>query len=95
MIVFDDIIWFNSIVEKLAWKYNILPYKVEEVLRGKCKIFKKEKGKIEGENLYIALGCTNAGRYLSVFFIRKLNNKALVITARDMKKQERRKYEKK
>ena len=45
--------------------------------------------------IHIALGRTNAGRYLAVFFIRKLDNKALVITARDMKKQERKRYEKK
>ena len=95
MIIFDDIIWLNSIVEKLAWKHNVLPSEVEEVLRGKCKIYKKEKGKVEGEHLYIALGRTNAGRYLAVFFIRKLDNKALVITARDMKKEERNRYEKK
>ena len=55
----------------------------------------KEKGRIEGEHLYIALGRTNAGRFLAVFFIKKLNNKALIITARDMKKQERKRYEKK
>jgi uncharacterized DUF497 family protein len=31
----------------------------------------------------------------SVFFIKKLNNKALIVTARDMNKSERKKYEKK
>jgi len=40
--IFDDIIWLNSIVEKLAWKHNVLPSEVEEVLRGKCKIYKKK-----------------------------------------------------
>ena len=51
--------------------------------------------KIEGEDLYNALGRTKDGRYLSIFFIRKLNNKALIITARDMNRHERRRYEKK
>jgi uncharacterized DUF497 family protein len=41
-----------------------------------------------------ALGRTEAGRYLSVFFIRILGNKALIITARDMNRNERKRYEK-
>jgi uncharacterized DUF497 family protein len=92
LIIIRDIIWFNRIVEKLAWKHNVLPSEVEEVLRGDCKIFRKEKGKIEGENLYNALGKTESGRFLSIFFIRKLGNKALIITARDMNKSERKRY---
>ena len=95
MVIIDDIIWFDRIVEKLAWKHNVLPSEVEEVLSGDCKIFRKEKGKVEGEHLYNALGKTEAGRFLSVFFIRKLENKALVITARDMNKSERKRYGKK
>lgn len=35
------------------------------------------------------------GRYLSVFFVRKLGNKALIVTARDMNKNERKRYGKK
>ena len=66
---------------------------VEQVLTGNCRIFKKEKGKVEGEHLYNALGKTEAGRYLSVFFIRKLDNKALIVTGRDMNRGERRRYE--
>lgn len=94
-IVIKDIIWLETIVEKLAWKHRLLPHEVEEVLSGKCRIFKRESGKVEGEHLYNALGKTKAGRYLSVFFIRKLNDKALIITARDMNARERRRYEKK
>ena len=73
----------------------MLPHEVEEVLTGNCRMFKKEIGKVEGEDLYNALGRTEGGRYLSVFFIRKLTNKALIITAREMNKCERRRYEKK
>ena len=73
----------------------MLPHEVEEVLSGNCRIFKREIGKVEGENLYNALGRTEGGRYLSVFFIRKLANKTLIITAREMNKHERRRYEKK
>jgi uncharacterized DUF497 family protein len=91
--IIDDIIWLDTIVEKLAWKHNVLTSEVEEVLGGNCRIFKKEKGRVEGEHLYNALGKTNSGRYLSVFFIMKLNNKALIVTARDMNKTERKRYE--
>ena len=91
----DDIIWLDRIVEKLAWKHNVLPSEVEEVLGGECRVFRKETGKVEGEHLYNALGRTEAARLLSVFFIRKLGSKALIITARDMNKSERKRYEKK
>lgn len=95
MFVIDDIIWLDSIIEKLTWKHQVLTSEVEEVLAGQCRIFKKESGKVEGEHLYNAPGRTKGGRYLSIFFIRKLNNKALIITARDMNKNERKRYEKK
>lgn len=93
MFIIDDIIWLDTIVEKLAWKHNVLTSEVEEILSGKCRIFRKEKGIVDGEHLYNALGRTNSGRYLAVFFIMKLNNKALIITARDMNKSERKRYE--
>ena len=92
MFIIEDIIWLERIVEKLAWKHAVLPSEVEQALSGKCRIFKKEKGKVEGEHLYNALGKTEAGRYLSVFFIRKLDNRALIVTARDMNNNERRRY---
>ena len=95
MVIINDIIWFNRLVDKIAWKHNILPAEEEEVLSGQCKVFRKEKGKVEDEHLYNALGKTEAGRFLSVFFIKKLGNKALIVTARDMNKSERKKYGKK
>jgi len=85
----------DTIVEKLAWKHRVLPHEVEEVLSGQCRIFKRESGDVEGEDLYNALGKTEGGRYLSVFFIKKLKNKVLIITARDMNSRERGRYEKK
>jgi uncharacterized protein len=95
MFVIDDIIWLDAIIEKITWKHQVLTGEVEELLTGQCRIFKKESGKVEGEHLYNALGRTKSGRYLSIFFIRKLNSKALIITARDMNKNERKRYEKK
>ena len=95
MPIIDDIIWLDAIVEKLIWKHQVLTSEVEEVLRGRCRIFRKETGRVEGENLYNALGQSQDGRYLSVFFIKKLNNKVLIVTARDMNKNERKRYAKK
>jgi hypothetical protein len=94
-VTIKDIIWLERIVEKLAWKHNVLPSEVEEVLGGDCKFFRKERGKVEGEHLYNALGKTEAGRFLSVFFVRKLQDKALIVTARDMNNSERKRYGKK
>jgi uncharacterized DUF497 family protein len=54
-----------------------------------------ERGKYRGEHLYLALGVTDAGRYLSVFFIYKKDRRALIVTARDMTEKERRRYAKK
>lgn len=68
---------------------------MEEVLSGRCRVFLKEKGKVEGEHLYNALGQTESGRYLPVFFVKKLGNKALIVTARDMNNKERKRYGKK
>ena len=44
MFIIEDIIWLETIVEKLAWKHHVLPAEVEEVLRSsQCKIYRKEK----------------------------------------------------
>lgn len=45
-----------------------------------------------GEDVYAAMGQTDAGRYLIIFFISKPNNRALVVSARDMERKERRQY---
>ena len=95
MVTINDIIWSDRVVDKMAWKHNVLPSEVEEVLIGPCMVFRKEKGKVEGEHLYNALGKTEAGRFLSIFFIKKFGNKALIVTARDMNKSERKRYGKK
>ena len=69
MFIIDDIIWLENIVDKLAWKHHVLTGEVEEVLTGNCRFFRKESGKVDGEHLYNALGKTENGRFLSVFFI--------------------------
>lgn len=93
---FTEIIWFDDIVNKLAWKHHVVPLEVEEVLESRRTLhFWNQEGKIEGEDIFNALGRTEAGRYLSIFYIKKLGNRALIISARDMKQKERQRYGKK
>lgn len=43
----------------------------------------------------MALGRSDEGRYLSVLFIYKLTKEALILSARDMARKERRRFAKK
>ncbi len=96
MLIFQEIIWLDQILEKLAWKHRVMPFEVEEVLEScESRHFYNQKGRIEGENVYNALGRTEDGRYLSIFYIKKLGNRALIISARDMNHIERKRYGKK
>jgi len=51
-----------------------------------------KKGRFRGEDVYRALGRTEAGRYLAVFFIHKRTGAALILSARDMDRKERKIY---
>jgi uncharacterized DUF497 family protein len=88
----DDFIWLPDIIEKLESKHRVLPEEVEEVFFNRPHFRFVEKGHVAGEDVYIALGQTDGGRYLSVFFIHKPGNLALVISARDMDAAERKRY---
>ena len=54
-----------------------------------------EKGRVQGEHMYTALGQTDGDRYLIVFFILKQPRQALIVSARDVTGSERRRYERK
>ena len=56
------------------------------------RVFRGPRGHYPGENVYYALGRTEAGRYLFVVFIRKLDGRGLILSARDMTSKERRKF---
>ncbi len=88
-----EVIWKEQFVEKLAIKHGVTTNEVEEILFSRPHVRKAQKGRIKGEDLYVAYGQTNAGRYLIVFFIRKNKTSALPISARDMTQSERRYYE--
>jgi uncharacterized DUF497 family protein len=91
----EGIIWLRSIVDKLAVKHHVEIDEVEEALSNRPKFRLVEKGHRRGENVYMALGQTDAGRYLAVLFIHKESNDALILSARDMAEKERRRYGKK
>ncbi len=82
-------------VEKLRRKHAVYDYEVEEVLWGNARFFFAEKGNVPGEDVYRALGQTEEGRYLIIFFIYKRDGVALVTSAREMMPKERRRYGKK
>lgn len=51
-----------------------------------------KNGRRDNENVYLALGQTDGGRHLAVFFIYKQTKEALILSARDMANKERKIY---
>lgn len=88
----DEFIWLENIVDKLEVKHHVSQDEVEEVFFNKARYRFIESGHQKGEDVYSASGQTDSGRYLIVFFIYKNPNSALVLSARDMDKKERRRY---
>ena len=91
----DEFIWLPDIVEKLAFKHGVTPDEVEELFFNQPRFRFHEKGNVQGENMYTALGQTDAGRYLIVFFILKPSRRALIISVRKMEPTERRQFARK
>ncbi|RJP27603.1 MAG: BrnT family toxin [Candidatus Omnitrophota bacterium] len=87
-----EVIWKEEFVEKIAAKHGVTCDEVEEVLFSRPHVCLIEKGHVKGENLYVAYGQTQAGRYLVVFFVCKQRIRALPISARNMTKAEQRYY---
>jgi hypothetical protein len=90
-----DVLWLPDIVDKLASKHDVELSEVEQVLARQPRFRRLQRGKVRGEDLYAAIGQTESGRYLIVFFIRKMSGSALVVSARDLDPGERRQYERK
>ncbi len=91
----EGVTWLRDVVDKLAIKHHVQTDEVEEVFNNRPEFRFMEKGERVGEDVYLALGQTDAGRYLSVLFIYKETKEALVLSARDMARKERRLYGKK
>ncbi len=88
----EGIVWLTNVIDKLAVKHRVETYEVEEVLENKPRFRFVEKGDRKDENVYMALGQTEAGRYLTVLFIYKTTKEALILSARNMAKKERKMY---
>jgi uncharacterized protein len=88
----EGLIWLDGIVDKLALKHHVAVHEVEELFGGNPRIRFVERGHHEAEDVYVALGQSEAGRYLIAFFIWKVDKRALPISARDMTVAERRRY---
>ena len=91
----NDIIWLEHVVDKIESKHHVSTEEVEEVFYNQPKYRKAQKGKFQGEYLYYAYGRTDSGRYLFIVFIYKKTRDALIISARDMDNNERKRYAKK
>ena len=89
----DDFIWLPDIVDKLAVRHRVSQDEVEEIFFKQPYYRFVESGHRPGEDVYAAMGQTDAGRYLTVFLIRKEHNAALILSARNMDEKERRRYE--
>jgi uncharacterized protein len=89
----EGFIWLDEIIEKLEVKHKVSPFEVEEVFDRQPRFRYISKGRRnKKENVYAAYGQAEEGRYLVVFFIHKLGNLALIISARDMDNKERKQY---
>lgn len=89
----EKIIVPENIQEKLVSKHNIRVEEARFVLLNYPQIRFAEKGYRDNENVYAAFGQTLGGRYLALFFVFKpSNHTAIIISARDMTKKEKRHY---
>jgi uncharacterized protein len=91
----DDFVWLPDTVDKLLAKHRVTQDEAEEVFFNSPRYRFVETGHVVGENVYAAMGRTDAGRYLIVFFIHKTSHTALILSGRDMGRAERRWYERK
>lgn len=88
----EGIIWLRTVIDKLAFKHHVEIHEIEELFAGEPKFRYVKKGERESEDVYMALGQTDAGRYLTVLFIHKKTKEALILSARDMAEKERKMY---
>ena len=88
----SGVIWLQRIVDKLEAKHNLTPEEIEDVFANRPEFRFIEDGDISGEDVYAAYGQTDAGRYVTVIFIQKPRGRALIITARNMDRKERKQY---
>ncbi len=87
-----EILWIDRYVSKIQKKHNVAIEEVEEALRSGTLFRRANRGRVKGEDVYVAYGQTHAGRYLFIVFIYKSSMSGLIISARDMTIRERKYY---
>ena len=85
-------IWLEEIVQKLIWKHSVETQEVREIFLNNPRFRFVEKGHRKDENVNAAFGQTDAGRYLTCYFVYKKDNRVLILSARDMTDAERKRY---
>jgi uncharacterized DUF497 family protein len=90
--VITELIWLTTFVEKLEQKHAVSTDEVEQALSRNAQVRRIARGDVSGEDLYRVVGRTDTGRYLAIFFIYKGRGRALVISARDASRRERKSY---
>jgi hypothetical protein len=90
--IIKEIIWLRQFAEKIERKHSVSQDEVDEILAKQPYVRRMRRGARKGEDLYRAVGQTDAGRGLSIFFIYKRQGRALVISARDADTKELRSY---
>jgi len=83
----------DRIQEKLISKHRVTLEEARQVMLSRPRIRFAEKGYVEDNDVYVAFGQTFSGRYLAIFFVYKPDEKtAIIISARNMTKKERKAY---
>jgi uncharacterized DUF497 family protein len=77
--------WDDENIDHI-WEHRIIPEEIEEVLESRYLFERGRKGR------YYVLGQNTTGRYLFVVMEQKSSALFRVITARDMKQSERKRY---
>lgn len=80
-----EIEWDDGSIEHIA-HHNIVPDEVESIFSGKYLFERGRQGR------YCALGQSESGRYLFIVLAPRGSNIYGVVTARDMKPAERRRF---
>jgi uncharacterized protein len=84
--------WDKGNIEKNWERHKVSHIECEEVFFNKPLIVGEDEAHSKSEKRYYGLGKTTDGRYLFVVFTFR-NKKIRVISARDMKKKERKVYD--
>ena len=90
----NQVIWYEQFVDKLQVKHHVEIDEAEEALQNRRRVRRVKRGHVKGEDVYLALGQTDAGRYLSEYFVYMKTHDAIVISPRDMDDEELAEYEK-